>query len=296
MDAHQHLLGNLLQCDPTDPNAVSLKMAAWLNNNLTFSDKVSFINDIDGIALKDDFTGASTALADNPMTLVTQNGTASTAAAIDATAGAPVAGLGGWIAGSVDNVDDVSDEIALGHKPWARPASLDTGGLMTMEVGFVIPAALTAQLHFIGWTDAVTYGGNDNGGALGVDGTTNVVGAAGDAAGFLYSSLATDADGYYTGNIIATTAVADATNSGLTAVVDDYTKLRVEIDAAGNAYYWGAIHATLGRDSTTPVLLGTKALAVTTTDLFVPMFQSTATATTAVPWEVDYILASASLA
>jgi hypothetical protein len=196
----------------------------------------------------------------------------------------------------VDNVDDINDDVYLGHIPWARPASLDSGGLMVMEAGFVIPAALTAQLHAIGWTDAAGYGQNDAAGAFGVDGTTNVAGAAGDAAGFMYSSLATDADGYYTGYIKATTPVADATNSGLTAIVDDYTKLRVEINAEGDVFYYGAIHATLGRDAVTPAFIKADAEAVTATDLFVPVFQSSATATTAVPWEIDYILASASLA
>jgi hypothetical protein len=245
----------------------------------------------------EDFLGLGATLADNGTVLISQAGTPTTAAAVTAGAGG-AAGQhthGGWLAGSVDNVDAEIDEIALGLKPWLVPAAVGVG-LIWGEVGFVVPTALTARQYFFGMTDDETEGTATNG-SLNIDGTTNVVAVAADAAGFIMSSLATDADGWYTGNAIATVAVADATNTGLTAVVDRYTKLRVEIDSSGNAYYHGAVASTttLGR-RTTHALVGSKASAVTASVALLPLFAAAATTTTAVEWEIDYIAGGATIA
>jgi len=248
----------------------------------------------------EDFIGALGAtIADFSRVTVTQQGTAVAAAALSGTAGgaAGQAGHGGWIAGSVDNVDAEIDLVALGGAPWLVPAALTTGGVICAEIGFVVPTALTARQYFFGLSDAVTEATTTNG-PLNIDGTTNVVAVADDAAGFIMSSLATDADGWYTANAINTAAVADAsiTSPLLTAVVDRYTRLRVEIDASGNAYFYGGVAGTttLGR-RTTMANVGSKALAVTTTDAYVPIFSAAATTTTAVEWEVDYIAGGATL-
>lgn len=247
-------------------------------------------------ALADFNEAIGATVADAAKVTITQTGTPTTAAAISATAGgaAGQAGHGGWIAGSVDNVDAEIDLVALGGAPWLVPAAVGTGTIVG-EIGFVVPAALTARQYFFGLSDAATEATATNG-PLNIDGTTNVVAVADDAAGFIMSSLATDADGYYTANAIATTAVADATNSGLTAVVDRYTKLRVEIDSSGNAYYFGGVagSATLGR-KTQYAIVGTKASAVTASDAFCPIFSAAPTTTTAVEWEIDYILGGESM-
>src|SRR5512143_1899942 len=236
-------------------------------------------------------------IADFYSVTVTQTGSAITAAAISAAAGgaAGQAGHGGWLAGACDDVANELDLVALGGAPWLVPTALSTGGVLVGECGFVVPTALTARIYFFGLSDAATEASTANG-PLAIDGTTNVVAVADDAAGFIMSSLATDADGWYTGNAINTTAVADATNTGLTAIVDRYTKLRVEIDVSGNAYYYGKVcSATTGGRFIQPAMVGSKATAVTTTDPYCPIFSAAATTTTSVEWEIDYILGGVAL-
>ena len=235
-------------------------------------------------------------IAEDSTVTVNQAGTATTAAAI--TAGAGGASLqhthGGWLLGSVDNVDAEIDEVALGAKPWLVPTAAGVG-LIWGEVGFVVPTALTARQYGFYLTDDETEGTATNG-SVNIDGTTNVVAVADDAAGFIMSSLATDPDGWYTGNVIATTAVADATNTGLTAIVDRYTKLRVEIDASGNAYYYGKVcGAATGGRGIQMSLVGSKATAVTATVALIPIFTAAPTTTTGVEWEIDYIAGGATI-
>jgi hypothetical protein len=107
-----------------------------------------------------------------------------------------------------------------------------------------------------------------------------------NAVGFIMSSLATDADGYYMANTNAGTQALIG-NSGITAVVDDYTILRVEVDASGNAFLYGAISAA--SIPTELSYLGAAGSAVATTAVLIPMFSAAATTTTAVTWEIDYM-------
>lgn len=234
-------------------------------------------------------------LAEDSTVVVNQSGTPTTAAAISATAGGPTAGHGGWIAGSVDNVDDEIDEVALGAKPWLVPAALGTGQLIVAEFGFVVPTALTARGYFVGLGDAETGGADDDGMLSISTGITLVSGATGDAAGFVMSSLATDADGYYAGAVKATavgTAVnvstASATSAIGPAVVDDYTKLRVEVDVNGSVWYYGIVSAA-GKREITPYFGNRQNAAVTASAVLMPIFQARSTTTTAVEWEIDYI-------
>ncbi len=245
--------------------------------------------------LIEDFISNWGTLATGAVT-INQAGTELTAAAI--TAGAGGASLqhthGGWLLGKTDDVDAEIDEVALGAVPWLVPTAVGTG-LIWGEIGFVVPTALTARQYFFGLTDDETEGTGTNG-SLNIDGTTNVVAVAADAAGFIMSSLATDADGWYQGNVIATAAVADATNTGLTAVVDRYTKLRVEIDRSGNAYFHGVVggSTTIGRSAQmSPV--SSKASAVTASVALLPLFAAAPTTTTGVEWEIDYIAGGATL-
>lgn len=274
-------IGELLGVDPTDPNAVKRGMAEFLGKSSATLTGVS-----SKIRIIEDFLGVGATLADNPLVLISQSGTPTTAAAVSASAGPSPVGARGWLAGSVDNVDAEIDEIALGKAPWMAVAGLGTGQKLAAEVGFVIPTALTARQYFFGLTDDETEGTGTNG-SLNIQTGTTVVDVATDAAGFIFSSLATDADGYYMANTNAGTQ-ALVGNSGLTGLVDKYTRLRVEVDHSGNASYYGAVDTT--RDATLPCV-GTKALAVATTALLLPLFTAAATTTTAVEWEIDYILA-----
>ena len=158
------------------------------------------------------------------------------------------------------------------------------------EFGFVVPVALTARRYFAGFGTATTTATAD--GTLSIaTGITLVDGSGtGDGAGFVYSSSATDVDGWYMGAVKAT-VVGTAVNSGLTAIVDNYQKLRVEIDSDGNVFFFGGVD-----DASTPVnrsvpvgFVGSQATAVTANELYIPIFSTASTAATAVEWEVDYI-------
>jgi hypothetical protein len=222
-------------------------------------------------------------VAEDSSVTINQSGTPTTAAAVGTAAG-PHSGHGGWLAGSVDNVDAEIDEIALGAKPWML-VSRATNNLLVGEVGFVVPAALTARQYYIGLTDNETEGTATNG-SLNIQTGTTLVSVAADAAGFIMSSLATDADGYYYSAVNGNTDKA-VTSSGLTAVVDDYTILRVEVDASGDAFFYGAISAA--SIPTELSYLGGVGTAVATTAVLIPMFSAAATTTTAVTWEIDYM-------
>lgn len=231
----------------------------------------------------EDFIGDH--IAEDSTITVNQSGTPLTAAAISATAGAPTAGHGGWIAGKTDDVDAEIDEVALGAKPWMSVARVGNG-MMVAEVGFVIPTALTARQYFFGLTDDETEGTTTNG-PLNIQTGTTLTSVATDAAGFIYSSLATDNDGWYTASVNADTDGV-VTNSGLTGVVDDYTKLRVEIDSSGTAFFYGIVSADGGREITPTNVTGA-VNTVATTALLLPYFSAAPTTTTGVEWEIDYL-------
>lgn len=230
-------------------------------------------------------------MAEDASTLINQSGTPTTAAALSATAGAPTAGHGGWLAGASDDVDAELDEVALGALPWLSVARAGRGVLIG-EIGFVIPTALTTRQYFFGLTDDETEGTGTNG-SLNIAADVTLTSVATDAAGFIFSSLATDVDGYYTASVNADTD-GTVTNSGMTGIVDDYTKLRVEIDIDGDAYFYGAVSPSSSRSNITPVHVASNALAVATTALLIPLFAAAPTTTTAVPWEIDYMFGAAS--
>lgn len=244
----------------------------------------------------EDFIGDH--IAEDSVITVNQSGTALTAAAISATAGFPVEGHGGWITGKTDDVDDEIDELALGAKPWLNPSALAAGnsGLIVCEIAFVVPTALTARGYFVGLGDAETGGADDDGMLSISSGITLVSGATGDAAGFVMSSLATDNDGWYTGAVKATT-VGTALNVTTSsegpvnvgpAIVDDYTKLRVEVDALGSCWFYGIVSAT-GQREVVPTFCDFRNAAVTADIVYMPIFQARTTTTTGVEWDVDYL-------
>ncbi len=234
-------------------------------------------------------------LADTPFVSFTHTGTPSVAAATTLTGGGTVsAGDGGWVAGATEATDVASVEMVLGALDSAATATWRPeragNGVMAMEVGFVIPTALTAREYGVWWTDDPTDGAA---GSLMIDTAYTVTAAAADAAGWVFSSKATAPTVWKYASVLATAvSTAAAATEGVTGVVDAYTVCRVEIDSAGNAYYGQSTSGStaIGRQ---PVnVIGGNALAVTPTVGLVPMFFAGSTTTTAVQWEVDYMFAA----
>ena len=125
-------------------------------------------------------------IAEDATVAVNQAGTAITAAAISATAGAPKAGHGGWIAGATDDVDaNIVDEVALGVKPWLQADAIRSNERLFCEFGFVVPTALTARRYFFGFSDDETEGTGDN--PIVITSGTTITATADDAVGFIMS-------------------------------------------------------------------------------------------------------------
>ena len=270
-------------------------------NGLRYTDKkqvfkgASWVEPQGSISLFEDFLGPATAAASDIVMAgnahIFQSGTALTDAVIAPTAGPAPIGFGGWIQGKTDDVDGEIDSVALGQFPWMRPDQVGNG-MMVAEVGCVIPPALTARGYLFGFTDVVHEGTGD--GALSiVTGITLVAGnSSADGAGFVYSSLATDVDGFYMGAVKATvvgTAVLTSAGSLESVAVDNYIKLRVEVDTDGDVYFYGAEDLGTANRRIEPVFQGSQAAAITATTLQFPMFSAHSTTTTGVEWEVDYI-------
>ena len=236
-------------------------------------------------------------LADTPLVTATQSGTPLTAAAITGTGGGTYSnGHGGWVGGKTDDVDAEIDELAFGGLGTGAgtpifAAQRAGNGMMVMEMGFVIPTALTARQYFIGWTDDPTEGTGTNG-SLNISGSLTQVSPATDAAGFIFSSLATNPTFYKAGavlNDVDATVLDPATVAG---IVDAYTTARVEVDSVGNAYFYLSVSSgtTAGPVPVSP--FGSIATAVTPTVNLIPMFTAAPTTTTGVEWEVDYCFAA----
>lgn len=260
-----------------------MKGASRIESQNTVGFTVDFIEDV---------------LADTPYVTVTQSGTAVTAAAINATAGAPTGGHGGWVAGATDDVDAEIDEVAFGGlgtgagTPWMFPARAGNG-MLVAELGFVIPTALTARQYFFGLTDDPVEGTTTNG-PLNNTTAYTLVAVAADAAGFIFSSLGTNPTIWKQASVLATVASAfNATSeTGITGVVDEYTVCRVEVDSLGNAYFYQSISGATTNPRKEPAPVGSRALAVTTTVGLLPYFSAAPTTTTSVEWELDYCYAS----
>lgn len=250
----------------------------------------SWLDPAGSVSLFEDFI--TDTIAEDTYT-VSQSGTALTAANIAVGAGPTPVGHGGWIQGKTDDVDGEIDEIALGRFPFLNPTRAGNGVLVA-EAGFVIPTALTARQYFFGLSDnAAGTGGADDDGPIAINtGTTLISGVTDSGVGFVYSSLATDADGFYMGAVKATvvgTAVLASAGSLDTVAVDNYIKLRVEVDSAGNCYFYGAEDLGTANRAVEKVFLGAQATAITADILYQPIFTAASTTTTGVEWEVDYI-------
>lgn len=236
-------------------------------------------------------------IADDPYSSIAQSGTPITAAAISATAGDPVAGYGGWVAGSTDDVDAEIDEVSIGGlgtgagTPWMRADQVGNG-MLVIEWGLTVPAALTTRQYFVGVSDDPTEGTATNG-ALNITGTYTLAAIADDAAGFVFSSLASTPTIWKTAAVKATTASAMAVaQNTITQVANTWSGFRLEIDVLGNVFY--STRTTRGGPLTSWPHAADQQ--VTKTVLLVPLFTAAATTTTTVPWELDYCFATAAKA
>lgn len=215
--------------------------------------------------------------------LLTQSGTPTTAAILDDTAGDPVAGIGGWIAGATDDVDAEADELAFDndgtHGSWRADQITTRGGIMVVEWAISIPTALTTRQYFAGWSDDATEGS----GAIAINVTTTTVAdTATDAAGIGFYSAATDAT-HFLG--VSTDSNAESTITACaTAAFDTWYGLRTEIDVLGDCHF--AVRSKRGGALT---YYGTSNVGTSPDVLLMPYFAASPTTTTAVPWEVDYM-------
>jgi hypothetical protein len=230
-------------------------------------------------------------LADSPFVTVTQSGTATTAAAISATAGDPVAGHGGWVAGGTDDVDAEIDEVSIGGlgtgagTPWMRADRARTGFLVC-EWRITVPTALTTRQYFAGLTDDPVEGTATNG-SLNIQTAYTLVDVANDAAGWVFSSLATAPTVWkFASTDGGTGSTVSATTEGDTQVADTETRLRVEVNSAGDCFFYQ------GHNSLDLTYRGTTDAGISPDVLLVPIFTAAPTTTTLVPWEIDYCYAS----
>lgn len=256
----------------------------------------SYIEPQGAVTLFEDFL--VDVLADTPLVTATQSGTPLTVAAITGTGGGTYSnGHGGWVGGKSDDVDAEIDELAFGGLGTGAGSPIFAAqragnGMMVTEMGFVIPTALTARQYFVGWTDDPTEGTGTNG-SLNITGTLTQNSPATDAAGFIFSSLATNPTFWKAGAVLNDVDATVLDPASVVGVVDAYTVLRVEVDSLGNAYFYAS---SSGSTSAGPVFppapFGTIALAVTPTVNLIPMFTAAPTTTTGVEWEVDYCFAA----
>lgn len=259
-------------------------------------DGASWIEPMGGVTLWEDFL--IDVLADSPFVSVIQSGTPLTAGVITLTGGGTVsAGQGGWVGGKTDDVDNEIDELSFGGLSTAanganwRPER-SGNGMMVMEMGFVIPTALTARQYYCGWADDPTDGTTTNG-PLNIQSAYTIVDVNTDAAGWIFSSLATAPTIWkYGWTLNDVQSTCSAATEGVTGVVDAYTVCRVEIDSAGNAYFFQSTSGSTAIGRQAPVMIGAGATAVTPTIGLLPMFTAAPTTTTGVEWEVDYCFAS----
>lgn len=225
------------------------------------------------------------AIADTPYVTVVQSGTP-TAAEISATAGDPVPGYGGWLAGATDDVDAEADEVSVSGLPTAvsawRADQVGTG-ILVVEWAISIPTALTTRQYFAGFSDDPTEGS----GAIAINVTTTTVAdTATDAAGIGFYSAATD-NTHFLG--VSTDSGTQSTITACaTAAADTWYGLRTEVDVNGDCWYF-----TRDKRGGALTCWGKSNVGLSPDVLLVPYFGASPTTTTAVPWEIDYCFVAA---
>jgi hypothetical protein len=256
----------------------------------------SWIEPMGGVTLWEDFL--VDVLADSPLVSVIQSGSPLTAGIITTTGGGTASvGAGGWVAGKTDDIDAEIDELSFGGLSTAAGGAIfrperSGNGMMVMEIGMVIPTALTARQYYVGWADDPTDGTGTNG-PLNIQSAYTIVDVNTDAAGWIFSSLATAPTIWKYGSTLNDAqSTCSAATEGVTGVVDAYTVCRVEIDAAGDAFFFQSTSGSTAIGRQAPNFIGSTNLAVTPTVALLPMFTAAPTTTTGVEWEVDYCFAA----
>lgn len=261
----------------------------------------SWVEPTGAIVFFDDFLGKAFNATD--MWTTTQVGTSIPATpAHDGDAGDPVAGAGGWLAMGSDDVDDKSSEIALVNESVKGQFTVSRAGngFLVFESVVSSPTALTTRTYNIGFSDDESESTGTL--AMQFDAGDVITATANDACAFSFSSLATTPA--WRGISVNATVVGTAT-AARTAVADTATKLRIEIDSGGNAFFYIRVppaatiyprdplgHANQMQEvsgAQIPDFLGSQALAVATTLDAIPYIGTGATTTTSSPLELDYV-------
>lgn len=188
----------------------------------------------------DDFDG-DTLIADKWLATSTAGGGANNVAfAIDATAGDPVAGHGGWISGTCsDNAAGVEELAGLANVRASRCAGFDGTGLLVFQTRVSLPSIAAVNCS-VGLASARTLG---NGTAMNISGTTVLVTTAVNAACWLFDTRGTDPDIWYGATVdnntdsCANTTLAAQGQASTPAATTSYV-LRIEMDASGNAFFY----------------------------------------------------------
>ncbi len=209
--------------------------------------------------------------------------TASGTAAVSSTAGDPVAAHGGWISLDV-TADADAAEIAVmaattvGH---FRPDRAGKG-VLVFQLRYSRPTALTTRWENWGFTDDETEGAAI---AVSLSTATWTTTASNAVLGGHYSTATNNTSTQFIG--VKANADTASVSSAVTATIDTAVVGRIEIDSAGQAYFYESFGAV-----TSPAYQGTAGAAVTATTPLIPYVALAGTSAAAAAFEVDYILAA----
>jgi hypothetical protein len=156
---------------------------------------------------------------------------------VNAAAGAPVAGHGGWIRGTVSDNAGGAEEI--GHQLVWRPDRCGNG-LLVFQTRINLPA-ITALNISTGLTSATNYANPAT--AMSISGTTVLVTTAVNGACWLYDTRGTDPDIYLGASVdnnvdSCASTVTAAQALTLPTALGKSIVLRIEMDALGNSFFY----------------------------------------------------------
>jgi len=176
--------------------------------------------------------------------------------AISTTAGDPVAGHGGWIAGTKGTGDD-DEEIINGEILWT-PSRAVGGRMLVFETRLSAPVVTTIRLS-AGFTDVKNEGPFDLGASDAITSTAT------DAAAWIVDTDA-DTDEWF-GLNVDTNADGDLVSGAGAPTAATATVLRIEIDALGQCFYYFDDSES---DQALPALIGSDTTGVTETVALTP--------------------------
>lgn len=196
--------------------------------------------------------------------------------AISTTAGDPVAGHGGWIAGTTGTADNDNENIA-GEILW-RADRATNGRMLVFETRLSIPTITTIGVQ-AGLTDAKTEG------AFALGAADAITSTATDAAVWIVDTDAAT-DEWFGLNVADDTDGA-LVGGGQAVTATTATVLRIEVDASGNCFYYFSDKES---ESHQPSLVGSDTTGLTETVALCPFVNVAARAGSAArSVEVDYI-------